>query len=131
MRVIRFFLKTAVLPVVVALTVLQWLFIFLIGFSSVVFDMLAGLFLLTAVMSYLMGISDGKEALGMVAAGFAVFMIQVIGAWIVMQINAINMNMRVFLSVELEKLNTVQCRRYYIPEPSLVAEGRLLTWENG
>lgn len=53
MRVIRFFLKIALLPVIAALTVLQWFFIFLFGFSSVVFDMLAGLFLLTAVLSYL------------------------------------------------------------------------------
>lgn len=97
MRVIRFFLKIALLPVVVALTLVQWFFIFLIGFSSVVFDILAGLFLLTAVLSYLMRISDGKEALGMIATGFAVFMIPVIGAWIVMHITAINMNIRDFI----------------------------------
>ena len=97
MRVIRFFLKIALLPVIAALTVLQWFFIFLFGFSSVVFDMLAGLFLLIAVMSYLMGISDGKEALGMIATGVALFMIPVIGAWIVMRITAINMNMRDFI----------------------------------
>lgn len=47
MRVIRFFLKIALMPVIVAVTVIQWFFIFLIGFSSVVFNMLAGLFLLT------------------------------------------------------------------------------------
>ena len=44
MGVIRFFLKIALLPVVVVLTVVQWFFIFLIGFSSMVFNMLAGLF---------------------------------------------------------------------------------------
>lgn len=97
MRVIRFFLKIALLPVVVVLTVVQWFFAFLIGFSSVVFDILAGLFLLTAVLSYLMGISDGGEALGMIATGFMVFMIPVIGAWIVMHITVINMNMRGFI----------------------------------
>lgn len=97
MRVIRFFLKIALLPVIAALTVLQWFFIFLFGFSSVVFDMLAGLFLLTAVLSYLMGISGEKEALGMVAVGFAVFMIQVIGTWIVMYITVMNMDMRDFI----------------------------------
>lgn len=43
MRVILSFLKAALLPVVVAVTVVQWLFIFLIDFSSVVFDMIAGL----------------------------------------------------------------------------------------
>ena len=97
MRVIRFFLKIALLPVIVAVTVIQWFFIFLIGFSSVVFNMLAGLFLLTAVLSYLMGISDGKEAVGMVATGFVIFMVPVTGTWIVMHITALNIIMRDFI----------------------------------
>ena len=97
MRVIRFFLKLALLPVIVAVTVIQWFFIFLIGFSSVVFNMLAGLFLLTAVLSYLMGISDGKEAVGMIATGFVIFMVPVTGTWIVMHITALNMIMREFI----------------------------------
>lgn len=96
MRVIRFFLKIALLPVIIAVTVIQWFFIFLIGFSSVVFNMLAGLFLLTAVLSYLMGISDGKEAVGMIATGFVIFMVPVTGTWIVMHITALNMIMRDF-----------------------------------
>ena len=97
MRVIRFFLKLALLPVIVAVTVIQWFFIFLIGFSSVVFNMLAGLFLLTAVLSYLMGISDGKEAVGMIATGFVIFMVPVTGTWIVMHSTALNMIMRDFI----------------------------------
>lgn len=97
MRVIRFFLKLALLPVIIAVTVIQWFFIFLIGFSSVVFNMLAGLFLLTAVLSYLMGISDGKEAVGMIATGFVIFMVPVTGTWIVMHITALNMIMRDFI----------------------------------
>ena len=97
MRVIRFFLKIALLPVIIAVTVIQWFFIFLIGFSSVVFNMLAGLFLLTAVLSYLMGISDGKEAMGMIATGFVIFMVPVTGTWIVMHITALNMIMRDFI----------------------------------
>lgn len=97
MRVIRFFLKLALLPVIIAVTVIQWFFIFLIGFSSVVFNMLAGLFLLTAVLSYLMGISDGKEAVGMIATGFVIFMVPITGAWIVMHITALNMIMHDFI----------------------------------
>ena len=40
MRVIRFFLKIALLPVIEAVTVIQRFFIFLIGFSPVIFNML-------------------------------------------------------------------------------------------
>ena len=50
MRVIRFFLKLALLPVILVVTLIQLLFIFLIGFSSVVFNVLAWLFLLAAVL---------------------------------------------------------------------------------
>ena len=97
MGVIRFFLKIALLPVVVVLTVVQWFFIFLIGFSSMVFNMLAGLFLLTAVLSYLMGISDGKEVTGMIATGFVIFMVPVTGTRIVMHITALKMIMCDFI----------------------------------
>ena len=97
MRVIRFFLKIALLPVIAAVTLIQWFFIFLIGFSSVVFNMLAGLFLLTAVLSYLMGISDGKEAVGMIATGFVIFMVPVIGEWFVNLIASANAGLCAFI----------------------------------
>lgn len=97
MRVIRFFLKLALLPAILVVTLIQWLFIFLIGFSSVAFNVLAWLFLLASVLSYLMGIADGKEALGMIATGFVIFMIPVTGTWIVTHIAALNMNMRDFI----------------------------------
>lgn len=97
MRVIRFFLKIVLLPIILIATIIQWFFIFLIGFSSIVFNVLAGLFLLIAVLSYLMGISNGTEVLGMIAIGFVIFMIPIIGAWIVMHITILNMNMRYFI----------------------------------
>lgn len=97
MRVIRFFLKLALLPVILVVTLIQWFFIFLIGFSSVAFNVLAWLFLLAAVLSYLMGIADGREALGMIATGFVIFMVPVAGTWIVAHITALNMNMRDFI----------------------------------
>lgn len=97
MRIIRFFLKLALLLVILIVTVIQWFFIFLIGFSSVVFNMLAGLFLLIAVLSYLMGNSNGTEALGMIAIGFVIFMIPIVGAWSVMHITILNLNMRNFI----------------------------------
>ena len=96
MRVIRFFLKLALLPVILIVTIMQWFFIFLIGFSTIAFNALAGLFLLLAVLSYLMGIADGRETMGMIATGFGSFMIPVVGTRIVTHITALNMNMRDF-----------------------------------
>jgi hypothetical protein len=97
MIVLKLILKIALLPAVAAVTVLQWLGAFIIGFSSIVFHILSGLFLLTAVLPYLMGLSTGAEAMKMIAAGFIVFMIPVIGEGIVAAIATLNAGMRHFI----------------------------------
>ena len=60
-------------------TVIQWLFVFLISFSSVIFYLLAGLFLLIAAVSLIFGVATWPETLRAVLAGFVVFLIPVIG----------------------------------------------------
>ena len=97
MRIIRFLLKMVVFPIMLIVTVVQWFGAFIIGFSSAVFNVLAGLFLLVAVLSYLMGLSAGAEAVKMIVAGFIVFMIPITGEWIMAVITALNMGMRNFI----------------------------------
>lgn len=97
MIVLKLILKMAILPAVLIVTMLQWFATFIIGFSSIVFNVLAGLFLLVAVLSYLMGVAAGAEALKMLVAGFVVFMIPVAGDWIVTAITALNMGMRKYI----------------------------------
>ena len=97
MRIIRFLLKMVVFPIMLIVTMVQWFGAFIIGFSSAVFNVLAGLFLLVAVLSYLMGLSAGAEAVKMIVAGFIVFMIPIAGEWIVTAITALNMGMRNFI----------------------------------
>ena len=97
MIVLKLILKIALLPAVAVVTVLQWFGAFIIGFSSIVFHILSGLFLLTAVLSYLMGLSAGAEAMKMIATGFIVFMIPVIGEGSVAAIATLNAGMRHFI----------------------------------
>lgn len=97
MRIIRFLLKMVVFPIMLIVTMVQWFGAFIIGFSSAVFNVLAGLFLLVAVLSYLMGLSAGAEAVKMIAAGFIVFMIPIAGEWVVTAITALNIGMRNFI----------------------------------
>ena len=97
MRIIRFLMKIVVFPVMLIVTVIQWFGAFIIGFSSAVFNLFAGLFVLVAVLSYLMGLSAGAEAVKMLVVGFVVFMIPVVGEWIVTAITALNMGMRKFI----------------------------------
>jgi len=59
--------------------VIQWAFVFLVSFSSVILYLLAGLFLLVAVLSLIFGVSTWTEALRPALAGFIVFLIPIIG----------------------------------------------------
>lgn len=73
MFLFKLILKILACPVIGLLMLIGWILAFLIGFSSIVFYVLAGLFLLTAAVTYLMGLTAGPEALKMMAAGFVCF----------------------------------------------------------
>ena len=75
MRLLKFMGKVLAFPVMLIVTVIQWLFTLMVGLSSVVFNLLAGLFLLIAVLSK----RTRTEALRPVLAAFIVFMIPVVG----------------------------------------------------
>ena len=79
MCLLRIIGKVLAFPIMLIVTVIQWLFVFLISFSSVIFYLLAGLFLLIAVLSLIFDVATWPEALRAVLAGFIVFMIPVIG----------------------------------------------------
>ena len=79
MRLLKFMGKVLAFPVMLIVTVIQWLFTLMVGLSSVVFNLLAGLFLLIAVLSLVFGISTWTEALRPVLAAFIVFIIPVVG----------------------------------------------------
>lgn len=79
MKVLKIVGKILAFPVMLIVTVIQWLFTFLVGLSSVILNLLAGLFLLIAVLSLIFGLSTWAEALRPALAAFIVFMIPVIG----------------------------------------------------
>ena len=79
MCLLRIIGKVLAFPVMLVVTVIQWLFVFLISFSSVIFYLLAGLFLLVAVLLLIFGLATWPEALRTILVGFIVFMIPVIG----------------------------------------------------
>ena len=94
---LRLMLKILVLPLIVAVTLIQWAGIFLTQFSSVIFNLLAGLMFLLSVVGWLMGICTGAETMRMLAVGFVVFIIPHIAEWLIVRIAVINCNLRNFL----------------------------------
>ena len=80
--------KVLLLPVIVVLTAIQWIGIFLNSISGVILGILAFIFALTGIASLAFGLASSPEAFKVIAAGFVIFMVPVIGDWIVSAITA-------------------------------------------
>ena len=97
MRLIKLFLKMLALPIMMAVTLIQWGGIFLTQFSTVIFNLLAGLMFLIAVAGWMFGIGTGAETLQMMTVAFVVFIIPHIAEWLIIRIAAINYGLREFI----------------------------------
>ena len=75
MKAIRLTLKIMFLPVMAALVVIRLFVEFLSGISAVIFRVIAGIFLLTALLSYGFGLESSGECLKMVLAGFLFYLL--------------------------------------------------------
>ena len=89
MAVVRFMLKAVLFPVLLIVTLAEWMGIFLTSFASVLFYLFAGLCFILAVFSYLAGISTGPEALRMLVIGFIAFILPHLAAWLIGGIGAL------------------------------------------
>ncbi len=89
--------KIILIPIMLALTLIQWIGIFLNSISGVILGILAFIFALTGIASLAFGLASGPEALKMIAAGFVIFMVPVVGEWFVGMITAANARLRDFI----------------------------------
>ena len=97
MTVLKQMLKLAVLPLYLLLILVQWAGIFLTTFSSVVTNLLAGLFFFTALACWVMGLADGGEVLKMLITGFVVFTLPYIAIAAIAKISFFADELRDFL----------------------------------
>ena len=97
MRLIKLLHKLLAVPISVAVTLIQWVGIFLTQFSAVIFNPLAGLLFLIAIAGWMFGIGTGTETLQMLTAGFIVFITPRISEWLIIRIAAINYKLRDFI----------------------------------
>ena len=89
--------KIILIPIMLALTLIQWIGIFLNSISGVVLGILAFIFALTGIASLAFGLASGPEALKMIFAGFVIFMIPVIGEGFVAMVAVANVRLRDFI----------------------------------
>ena len=97
MALIKMFLKLLVLPLIAAVTLIQWVGIFLTQFSTVIFNLLAGLMFLITIAGWMFGISAEAETLRLLAVAFVVFIIPHIVEWLIIRIAVINYGLRDFI----------------------------------
>ena len=97
MRLIKLFLKMLALPIMMAITLIQWVGIFLTQFSTIVFNLLARLIFLIAVAGLMLGIGTGAEAVQMMMVAFVIFIIPHFAEWLIARISAVNYRLREFI----------------------------------
>ena len=124
MGLIKLIFKLLVLPLIVAVTLIQWVGIFFTQFSTAIFNLLAGLMFLITIAGWMFGISAGAETLQLLAVAFVVFIIPHIAEWLIIRIAVINYGLRDFFLVKSLPLLFYQIKgeqNYdYEPEESTV-----------
>ena len=97
MALIRMLFKLLALPLIVAVTIIQWVGIFLTGFSEIIFNLFAGLIFLITLIGFALGVTAGIEALKMLAVGFVIFIIPYIAEWLIVRVVTLNYGLRDFI----------------------------------
>ena len=97
MALVKTFFKLLALPIIVAVTLIQWVGIFLTQFSTIVFNLLAGLIFLIAVAGLMLSIGTGAEAVQMMMVAFVIFIIPHFAEWLLIRIAAVNYTQRQFI----------------------------------
>ena len=87
MTVLKPMLKLALLPLLLLLILAQWVGIFLTTFSTILTNLLAGLFFFVALASWVMKLADGSEVLKMLITAFVVFVLPYIAMSIIAKIS--------------------------------------------
>ena len=75
MIIVKFIIKIALLPVLLLTIIGQWIGAFFTGIASVILGLLSTLAWVVAILSYLMRISSGREALQMMVIAFVAFIL--------------------------------------------------------
>ena len=97
MTVLKWMLKLALLPLLLLLILVQWAGIFLATFSTILTNLLAGLFFFVALTSWVMKLADGGEVLKMLITAFVVFVLPYITIAAIAKISFFAEELRDFL----------------------------------
>lgn len=96
--ILKLVLKILLIPVIVALTLVQWVCIAAVSLASTIFDLIGGLFIVTGVLIYLMGLYPARDMWEMIIAGAVLCILPMVGEWGAVQVAYLNLLARHWLS---------------------------------
>lgn len=97
MIIIKLILKLFTLPIIVVLTVVQWIAIFFTSMSAWVFNTLSFIVFMIACLSYVFQTDTSAEIRTMFITAFVLFIVPNIAEWIIVRMVALNLVLRDFL----------------------------------
>ena len=98
MVIVKLIIRILLLPVRISLTIVQLVVMFITWLSATVFHILSGIICITAILGYGFGQETGTEALRMLAAGFVLYILPMLGEWLVIKIAVWKMMLNVWWS---------------------------------
>lgn len=90
-------LKISLLPVILLLTVIQWICTAAAGVVSALFELIGGVFIITGIMSYLMGHEPVQMMWRMIGTGAGLCLLPIVGEWIAVQVAYLNLLAKTWL----------------------------------
>lgn len=90
-------LKIFLLPVLLCLTVIQWICTAAASVVSVIFALTGGVFIITGILSYLMGHEPVQMMWRMIGTGAGLCLLPIIGEWIALQVAYLNLLAKTWL----------------------------------
>ncbi len=90
-------LKIFLLPVLLCLPVIQWICTAAVSMVSVIFTLAGGVFIITGILSYLMGHESVQMMWRMIGAGAGFCLFPVIGEWIAVQVAYLNLLVKAWM----------------------------------
>ncbi|MBQ6360004.1 MAG: hypothetical protein IJJ25_02490 [Lachnospiraceae bacterium] len=90
-------LKIFLLPVILCLTVIQWICTAAVSVVSILLELIGGVFIITGILSYLMGHEPLLVMWRMIGTGAGLCLLPIIGEWIAVQVSYLNLLAKAWL----------------------------------
>ena len=97
MLLLKLLLKAVLLPVILALTVMEWVGVFLSSFGSVILFILSGIVFLIAIAGLVIAHEPWPEVLKYLGLSCGIFLVNVIADWLVEKIGTLSVSLKQFL----------------------------------